>query len=503
MEDREYEMLVWGLQGEAQDRPEAFRVKVILMSLMAYLVLFAMLALLLLGLLFMFVLAHGPMIFKLMFLASIAVVLPILWLTFRMFLMPFPPPEGREIKEADAPALFKMVADLQQRLQGAQIHHVLITHEFNAAIAQRPRFGLFGGYRNYLILGLPMLYAVSPEELLAVLSHEYGHLAGGHGKMTRWIYRQRITFDALYAHSAARRESNFVNGMLAGMLDLFAPYYNAYTFVLSRQNEYEADNVGREMVGAETMAQALTRFSLLADWLHGNFWPKLYAQITQHETPPIMPYAAMRKLLLITMDEWATRERLSEVWKEESGIHDTHPCLNERVTALGQYAVLPTVPRTTAADALFGKFAQELVREFDTEWWNGEKLKWQQYYRRATRSNGRIAELEKQPFDALSTSDAQELALLLVEFRSVSAAKEVLKALLDRPGERFPKPVYFYGRALLDEGSAKGLDYLEEAYRLSPSMGEDCARTGYQWLCEKQNQEAAEKWLNQLNAVHS
>jgi hypothetical protein len=58
-----------------------------------------------------------------------------------------------------------------------------------------------------------------------------------------------------------------------------------------------------------------------------------------------------------------------------------------------------------------------------------------------------------------------------------------------------------YGRALLDEGDAKGLDYLEEAYSLSPSMKDDCTKAGYHWLCEKQNVAAAEAWLERLRKI--
>jgi hypothetical protein len=362
---------------------------------------------------------------------------------------------------------------------------------------------LLGGYRNYLILGLPLLDAVSTQEILSVIAHEYGHLSGGHGKLSRWIYRQRFTFDTLYEHACDRRESNMVNGVLAGMLDWFAPYYNAYTFVLSRQNEYEADAMSSRIAGTEAAASALIRINLLANWLHGSFWPKLYAQSAQHETPPIMPYVAMRKLLTMTMDEWATKERLNEVWKAESDVYDTHPCLNERVTAMDQSPVLPSIPKTCAADALLGRFSPELVREFDGKWWSGEKDKWQKYHRRYSRSNSRIAELESKPVGELSVSEAQEFALLLVEFRSAKAAKYVLEDLLGRSGERYPKPVYFYGRALLDEGDAKGLDYLEEALRLSPSMLEDCAKAGYQFLYDKQNETAAEAWLERLRGVHA
>lgn len=505
MEERQYETLVWSLQSEAQDVPESFRIKVVLISLFAYLVLFGLLGVLLAGLYLMFVGAqgNGHALYTIFFVSWVLVVAPIVWLTFRMFFAPLPVPEGRELTEAEAPQLFRMISDLKSRLQAAPIHHVLITSEFNAAIAQCPRFGLFGGYRNYLVLGLPLLYALSAEEMLAVVAHEYGHLAGSHGKVGGWIYRQRSTFDVLYEHAQARRESNIVNRVLAGMLDWFAPYYNAYTFVLSRQNEYEADAMSREIAGAEASASALIRINLLSNWLHGSFWPKLYAQSALHEVPPVMPYVAMRRLLAMTADEWATKEHLNEVCKVESDVYDTHPCLSERLTAMGQPTALPSIPKACAADALFGRFAPELAREFDGKWWGEEKDKWQKHHRRYTRSKTRIAELEQKPVATLSVPEAQELALLLVEFRSISAAKYVLEDLLGRSGERYPKPVYYYGRALLAEGNASGLDYLEEAFRLSPSLGDDCAKAGYQWLHEKQNAAEAERWIDRLRAVHA
>jgi Zn-dependent protease with chaperone function len=505
MEEREYEMLVWGLQGSAQDQPEYFRIKVILISLFAYLVLFGMLVLMILGVYFMFVIARGNSSFltKLFFVSSLLVSLPIVILTLRMFFARIPVPEGRELSEAEAPQLFRIIAELQERLLAAPIHHVLVTNEFNAAIAQCPTYGMFGGYRNYLILGLPFLYALSAEEIKAVIAHEYGHLSGSHGKMSHWIYRQRSTFGVLYEHARERRESSMVNSVFASLLDWFGPLYNAHTFVLSRQNEYEADAVASEIAGATVSASALIRIDLLSTWMSDSFWPKLYAQSEQHDTPTFMPYSAMRKLLLLTIDEWATKERLSEALKVESDVYDTHPCLNERVAAMDQRAVLPGIFKTSAADALLGNIALGIAREFDLKWWADEKDKWQKFHRRFNRAKVRIAELEQQPVAQLDVSKAQELALLLVEFRSVSAAKSVLEDLNGRTGERFPKPVYYYGRALLDEGDVKGLDYLEEAFKLSPSMGEDCARVGYQWLCAKQNEAAAENWLARLQAVHA
>lgn len=504
MEQREYETLVWSLQSEAQEVPGSFRIKVVSLSIFAYIVLFGVLLLLLLGIYLTFSLAHGGSLFtKFVLMSWLLAVVPIVWLVFRMFFSAIPVPQGRELARDEAPQLFTMLDEMQQRLQAAPIHHVLVTEDFNAAIAQCPRFGLFGGYRNYLVLGLPLMYAVSGDEMRAIIAHEYGHLAGGHGKLSRWIYRQRMTFDVLYEHARARRDDNMVNRVIAGLLDGFAPYYNAYTFVLSRQNEYEADAMSRELAGAEAAASALIRIGLLSDWLHGIFWPKLYDQVKQHETPPVMPFVAMRKLLAMTMDEWATKDKLLAAWKAESDVYDTHPCLNERVTALDQKPFLPVLPAVCAADTLLGKSAPLIVREFDSKWWAAEKDKWQKYHRRYHHSHVRIAELEKRPLAELNVSEAQELALLLVEFRSVAAAKSVLADILARPGERYPKPVYYFGRALLDEGDSGGLDYLEEAFRLAPSMGDECARAGYQWLMEKRDEAAAEGWLDRLRTIEA
>lgn len=501
MDRQKYEMLVWSMQGEAQDSPGPFGFKVLLISLCAYLILFGLLAALLTGLFLVFSMAQERLFFKVLFVSWVIVVVPIVWLTLRMFFVSIPPPQGRKLEESDAPRLFGMISDVRSRLRGAPIYQVLITDEFNASISQCPRFGLFGGYRNYLVLGLPLLYALSEDEFRAVVAHEYGHIAGGHGKMSRWIYRQRSTFDVLYEHAQERRESNLPNGLIAVLLDWFAPYYNAYTFVLSRQDEYEADAVSRKMAGASMAASALTRIRLLSTWLHGDFWPKLYDQAKQHATPQIMPFSAMRKLFAVTMDEWATKERLLGIWKADSDVYDTHPCLRERLEAMEQRAVMPGAVTTSAADAMLGKLTLTLARELDEGWWAAEKSKWQNYHKRYTRSSDRISELEQKPVATLSAPEAQELALLLVEFRTMGAAKLVLEELIGRPGERYPKPIYYYGRVLLEEGDIRGLEYLEEVCRLSPAMGDDCARAGYQWLCTKRDETEAERWLERLSAA--
>ncbi|MBV1775882.1 M48 family metallopeptidase [Burkholderiaceae bacterium DAT-1] len=503
MNDSDYEMLVWTLEAEAREQPGQFRLKVILFSLTAYLVLFGLLAgLCLVGVWLYGWVTESHSVRGMLILAGFAItVIPVLYATGKMLMMRLDVPTGREITAAEAPKLFRWLEGLRKQENGPPIYRVLITREYSAYISQVPRFGLFGGYRNYMVLGLPFLQTMSPREMMSIIAHEYGHLSGSHGKLSRWIYRQRITFGAVQAHASAHREEDMVNGLLASLLDRFGPYYNAYTFVLSRTNEYEADAASARTAGAEASASALIRCVLLGEWMSETFWPKLYDQVKQRSTPAFMPFSTLRKIASATQMEWATKEKLRAAWKVDSGVFDTHPCLRERVTALDQTAALPPDVKVSAADAMLGEFAHMLAREFDEAWWAEQKKNWQDYHRRYSRGQARIAELSALQLDSLSAGEAQEYALLLSEFRSHAEAKPVLKHLLDRSGERYPKPVFYYGRVLLSENNEVGLDYLHEAMQLSPSLTNDCAHAGYDWLMRNRGEEAAERWLVRIGVV--
>ncbi|WP_374349259.1 M48 family metalloprotease [Chitinimonas sp.] len=503
MDQQAYEMLVWSLEGEARDRPALFRAKVVAISAFAYLVLFGLLGALSLGGFWLFSWARDS--HSLRVIVALAVLglalLPVMLLTLRMFLTRIPPPEGRVLTASEAPKLFQFLAKLQKKLKGPPIHRVLISGDFNASISQVPRFGLFGGHRNYLLLGLPFLHAMASREMMAVISHEYGHLAGSHGKLSAMIYRQRLTFGAIHQHASARRDSgDIVNGIFASLLDRFAPIYNAYTFVLSRQNEYEADAAACRVAGPQASAHGLIRSALLADWLSEQFWPRLFAQASQRAQPAFMPYTAMRKVVGATMSEWATKERLQAAWNQDSGLHDTHPCLRERLNAIDQPASLPPAVDGSAGDAMLGELAHSLSREFDERWWQANKADWQEHHRRHQRAHNRIAELAARPVDTLTAGELQEYALLHSEFGSKDAARAALRHLLDRPGERFARPVMLYGQLLLEVDDAQGIDYLMQACQLAPSLWQDCAQIGGSWLFAHKGEQAAEQWFELLHA---
>lgn len=492
------EGLVARLEAQAEHSPALFRIKVLLISGVAYIALFAALVAIAGFIYFGFMWArdsHRASMFTVVIFAF--TMIPVFFAVLRMFFMRLSPPDGRRIVREEAPKLFEVLDKMRRKLKGPPIHHVLIDDRFNAAVSQRPRWGFFGDHTNYLILGLPYLLGVPPNEMLATVAHEYGHLCGNHGKLSAWVYRQRRTFTALYEQVANDRDSSWAHGLLAAALDRFMPYYNAYTFVMSRQNEYEADRTATQLVGAEVNASGLVRDTLLGRWFHESFWPAIFKQAGTASHPVIMPYASMRTAFKASYPEWANPERLAQARREQSGLLDTHPALFDRVEATGQALKLPEAIEVTASEALFGVgTTKRLIKEFDDAWWVKEKKEWDAHHRYVVRSKQRLLELSVHQLQVLALHDLQELALLKAEFDSPTAAKTVLEHLLKRPGGPFPKAAYCYGRILLDEKNDNGLDYLATAAANDSSLIESVANTGYAYLLDNRGEAAAQLWWN-------
>lgn len=500
MNDEQFGWLVHRLENQAANAPQAFRTKVFLISIAAYAAL--ALSLLLVALLLAWALTHiherGMTRTALAVGVFALTTLPVFWVTLRTLLTRWPAPAGRSLTRAEAPVLFDLLDKMRKRLAGPQIHHVLLDDGYNACIAQRPRWGLVGPSVNYLVLGLPLMFGLGTSEMLAVVGHEYGHLCGGHGRGSAWIYRQRMIFEQVAARVAANAEASLWHAAMAKAMQAFAPYFYAYTFVLARQEEYEADRTGAGVTSAQASASGLIRIHLLGDWLRQDFWPTLYRQANTRDRPTILPYQSMATAFRMSHAQWATATRLRDALRQESGVADTHPCLRARLETLGQEPALPGPLQRHAAAALLGSLGERLAGEFDQAWWRAESKDWGERHRHVTRSQSRLRALGGQALADLPLQDLQELARLQSEFASPQAAKPVLEHLLCRPGGPFPLASYVYGQILLDERNRDGLDYLASAARHDRRLADDALRIGFAYLLGHHGEQRAQQWAESV-----
>jgi Zn-dependent protease with chaperone function len=237
---KQFDTLVGTLENFSKAHPRSYRLRVALFAILGYAYIFLVLAglLTLIGLIVSFIVfSHrvNSAIIKL----AILLLIPA-WVIVRSLWVTVPEPEGLKLNRHQVPKLFALVDELTTKLQAPRFHNILLNQEFNAAVVQVPRLGIFGWQENYLLLGLPLMQSLSLEQLKAVMAHELGHLSGNHSRFAAWIYRIRKTWMQIYEQLHQSDQSGaFV--LFNRFLDWYWPSFNAYSFTLARMNEYEAD----------------------------------------------------------------------------------------------------------------------------------------------------------------------------------------------------------------------------------------------------------------------
>lgn len=305
------------------------------------------------------------------------------------------PPPGEPITPEQAPELFEGLERIRKAIKGPRIHRVLVNAEFNACIVQIPRWGLLGRPENHLVIGLPLLYALERRRALAVLAHEYGHLRGGHGSFSAWIYRTRMAWQRL----AERLEHD--DGLVAAASRRFfawyAPRFVAKSFALARQDEYEADKVAQKLLGADVMEAALKEIEIKGAWLASEFWPWHWRRAQRHEQPKGPMHALKRKLHEPPEPRFA-QSALEQAWRRLAQVDDTHPALRERIEALQPQALrtLPSWSRDSALKLLTRDTAEQLAERFDAQWQRDNVTDWKLYRQDLLRWTARRDALQQQ-----------------------------------------------------------------------------------------------------------
>ena len=472
-----YEALVQRLEAYARTHPGRYAVRVGVLAGLAYGYVWLVLLLataLLVGLIRLEIVGGfggGGMIRIMLALALVVyTILRALW-------VPFQPPVGIAIARTDAPGLMALVDELVGAVHARPFDQVVVSEDVNAAVSQRPRFGLLGGYRNYLIVGLPLAHALSAEEFRAVLAHEVGHLSRAHGRFGAWIYRIRVMWLRLGEQMQARR--TWGAWLFEWFLKRWSPYFTAYSFVLARSQEYEADRFAVQMGGAAALGRALTRLELAGAWLEPRFWAGVRHRLPDVAEPP----AGIIEEFTVAVREAAppdiARRSLAQALARRTGVADTHPSLSERLRAMGvgpdvatEAAMEPPAAGASAAERYFGAAGNRLIDLLDERWRKLVRAGWAAGHEETARKRIRLEELDQRAASGpLGESLQWERCELTHELRGQEEAEPLLRDLL-RAAPDHPFANLIMGRLLLDRDDESGLALVERAIERHPACRE-------------------------------
>ena len=512
MNEQRFADMVARLEQESIAAPGAYRFKVALLALLGFGILALILLvagfgiLLLAGLAIATVLTGGKAIILLLKFGKLLVLLAVpLWLLLKSSLSAlftrFPAPQGRELSRTDAPALFEAIDRMRARMQGPPFHHVLVTHEMNAAVVQRPLLGLCGWPRNYLILGLPLLESLTPDEALAVVAHEYGHLAGSHARFGAFIYRLRNTWGSI--QDLAAQWQGWGGRLLRRLVEWYAPYFNAYTFVLARANEYEADAASAELVSPAVAANALKRVNI-AGAKYEQFFDGVFRGLRDAAQPPANTAQLWSRDATRMPEPGLATRWLNESLSREKSAFDTHPVLRDRLRALpGEAAATDRLPAPlegrSAADAWLGESADPLRQHIQAEWAEQMQSWWRQRHDALQVQVRRLAELRAQ---ATSTTEQQveRLQLAAMLEPEVDALAEIAAFNVAHPDQT--ATLLLEGRLRLERDDETGLAALDRAIDLDAEAVKPGCEIAHDWLLRRGAKERARAYADRWQARH-
>jgi len=170
------------------------------------------------------------------------------------------PMHGLIVSPHDAPELWGLVRHLAAEVGTRTPDEIRLVPEVNAAVSEDAKLlGLIGGHR-LLYLGMPLMQALTVDQLRSIIAHELGHYSGKHTRVGAVAYRGRLAI----AHTIGGIGPwNPIGWVFRGYARLYLLVDNA----ASRRQELDADRASVRVAGPEVAVSALRELPVIgAAW---------------------------------------------------------------------------------------------------------------------------------------------------------------------------------------------------------------------------------------------
>jgi Zn-dependent protease with chaperone function len=182
------------------------------------------------------------------------------------------------VTEKDQPVLFDFIHKLVKQTRAPLPKKVYLVPDVNAVVFHSPGVaGLFSDADKNLVIGLGMVNSLNISEFKMVLAHEFGHFSQRSMKLVLHVYTiNRIIYNILYENRGWRNAIIWLSNkglpaallsrlfllLAAGLHFLFRQMHeliNRQYMRLSREMEFNADEVAVSICGTDTAISAMRR----------------------------------------------------------------------------------------------------------------------------------------------------------------------------------------------------------------------------------------------------
>lgn len=252
----------------------------------------------------------------------------------------------RPLAREEAPKLFDFIDDIAARLDVKAPFEI---HLFTAATASiSAERSWTGRVRKLSIgIGMPLFAWLSEAELGAVIAHEFGHFVGGDVSLAPWVYRTRVSI------GSAIHELDDSVFFLDEPFRRYGNWFLRLSGAVSRAQEYSADALGARHFGADAMCDALQKIHLVAPVWYAYFHHDLLPALRCEARMPV--FEGFRRFCAASPKRQEVQQAIDHAEEQEITPFDTHPSLEERLSALGGGTRVQLPRPAQCADLLGGE----------------------------------------------------------------------------------------------------------------------------------------------------
>jgi len=392
-------------------------------------------------------------------------------------------PEGVELKENDAPGLFKELRLLAGKMNSEMPDLIMLDGSLNAGVMALPSKWLVPGHsKRILLLGLPLVEGMDLDEFRSVLAHELNSFSLDQGKYSRLAWR------AFHLWLRIDREVAFAGGLVERvLLGFFAKWYlaqlNKDLIGISGRLELKADARSASLAGEDATVRAMLVHGMLSKKIMHDVTDAFWEKARTLQEPPRGVFKEISNCVMKRPSQEELDAQFERVRKSLPVAVPGHLSMTERIAALGCEKA-PSMPSNSgcAADSLLGESRDALREKIEVKWLQDARPSWQHMHDASQGARHALSHMLNVNFKEASAlpSMLRRAQLLESAFGSASALRPLEDILDEHPDCAEAK--FNLGRIKLALGKDEGAALMREAMeseRIFAHLGYDALSSFY------------------------
>jgi heat shock protein HtpX len=247
------------------------------------------------------------------------------------------------ISREEFPYLFSAADQLADAMKVRRIDGIVINEDFNASVTQ-----IGWTKRNIIKIGYPLFSLLEPEEQMAILAHEFGHIKNG--DLTRSFYigsalftiqtwyelLEPVPLDERENMGIAELPVYYLMALISQIPYLFYFLLVHFLYDDAQKGEYLADERSAKTVGYHHLIEAMKKFE------YAETFYSTVRDVALKQNKLNLFHVMYERIITMPLRE---KERLWRCSQMESAKLDaTHPPTYYRVQMLEKFSAMPYSP---------------------------------------------------------------------------------------------------------------------------------------------------------------